>query len=89
LLVFTAVNISEKDAERYGKKCYAIDNANVLAAEIRDDDNFEGCPFTPTYSIALKPVEDMVIPLFVCSIHFNAFRISLREGNIGVDDQMF
>ena len=88
MLIVTATEITEHEAKEHNVDCDAVDYANILVAEQRDSDTFEGCTQIPVYSVALKPAEDMVIPFFVCKLHVNALKISLHEG-VGVDEDAF
>jgi hypothetical protein len=46
-----------------------------------------GCPLTVEYAIVIQPADDMLIPLFLCKLHYNAFRLGVREG-VGLDPDL-
>lgn len=87
MLVITALPITNAEVEENDLSCDLIDYAAILALEAQTADHM-GCNQIPAYSVAIKPAEDMVIPLFLCSIHFNALKISLHEG-VAVDEDIF
>ncbi len=88
MLVITAIQITEQEAVEHDVVCNMVDHGAIQSAEIRGLSTFEGCPQIPVYSVAFKPAEDMVIPLFLCTIHFNALKLSLHEG-VAVDEDIF
>jgi hypothetical protein len=88
MMLITASQITEEEAKAHEIECAAVDYADIFAAEQRNAETFDGCSQIPTYSVALKPAEDIVIPLFMCSIHFVALKLSLHEG-VGVDEDIF
>ena len=88
MLAISAVLITEEDVLENELECDLIDYASVLQAEITNSATFEGCTQAPSYSVAFKPAEDMVIPIFVCKLHFNALKLSLHEGVV-VDEDAF
>ena len=88
MMIITATPISKEDAEEHEVDCDSVDHAQILAAEAAKSDTFDGCSLLPEYSVAFKPAEDMVIPVFLCGPHFRALRISLHEG-VGVDEDVF
>lgn len=89
MLILSVMPITKDDVELNNLDCNLIDYASIVAAEIANNNTFEGCNQLPAYSLALKPAEDMVIPFFVCEIHFNALKISLQDGQFGIDPDMF
>jgi len=88
MMLITAVPITEIEALEHEVVCDMVDHGAIQSAEIRGLSTFEGCPQVPVYSVAFKPAEDMVVPFFLCSLHFNALKISLHEG-VGVDEDAF
>lgn len=88
MLTISAMQITPEEAVEHSVDCDAVDYAAVFAAEMRDSNTFDGCSQVPVYAVSFKPAEDMVIPFFLCSLHFNALKISLHEG-VGVDEDVF
>ncbi len=88
MLILTAVAITKAEAEDNELDCDLIDHASILAAELNNRTSFEGCNQLPAYSVALKPADDMVIPFFLCTLHFNALKLSLKDG-FGIDQDIF
>jgi hypothetical protein len=67
--------------------CGLVDYAAVAAAEAQHT-SIQGCSMIPAFAISMKPAPDMIVPIFVCFVHFNAFKLSLHEG-VGVDEDVF
>jgi hypothetical protein len=88
MLILTAVPVTKAEVEMHELDCDLVDYASIVAAELSNKTNFEGCNQLPAYSVALKPAEDMVIPFFLCQIHFNALKLSL-QGGFGIDEDVF
>ncbi len=88
MMLITATSITADEAKSHGIECGLIDYATIFAAETNNSDTFDRCPLDPIWAVTLKPADDMVIPLFLCSLHFNALKISLHEG-VGVDEDVF
>lgn len=72
--------LTEEIAENHSLKCAIVDSASLMAAQLKQQTEYEGCPFPAVYAVAIQPAEDMVIPMFMCTIHFNGFKLGLREG---------
>lgn len=89
MLILTAVPITHQEAEHHELECNLVDYASIIAADLHSLNTFEGCSQPPAYSVALKPAEDMVIPFFLCDIHFNALKISMIDGKFGTDEDVF
>ena len=88
MLYITASQLTEQEVIEHEIDCDSVDYAAIFAAEQRNSSTFEGCSQTPVYAVSFKPAEDMVIPFFVCHLHFNALKISLFEG-VAVDENAF
>ena len=88
MLTITAQKITKEEAVEHEVECDAVDYAAVRAAEIKESDTFEGCSQVPEYAVSFRPAEDMVIPHFLCPLHFAALRLSLHEG-VAVDEDVF
>lgn len=88
MLVISAIPLTKQDAEANELDCDLVDYASIVAAEVNNLSTFDGCSQLPAWSVAIRPAEDMVIPIFLCSLHFNALKISLREG-VGIDEDVF
>lgn len=89
MLIMTALAITEAEVKENELECNLVDYASIVAADLNELGTFEGCNQPPAYSVALKPAEDMVIPFFLCSIHFNAVKISMRDRKLGIDEDIF
>jgi hypothetical protein len=89
MLIVTGSKLTIEEAENFELTCDAVDYASILIAETNDESEFDGCSQLPRYSIALKLAEDMVIPSFLCPIHFMALKMSLQDGTVGVDEDFF
>lgn len=87
MLIVSAVPITNMESEIHEIGCDAVDYSAIMFAE-KHNSLFEGCSQVPTYSIALKIAEDMVVPSFLCSIHFRALKMSLEDGIVGVDEKI-
>jgi hypothetical protein len=88
MLVITATPITEEDAHSQNISCELIDYVSIKAAEFMQSDTFDRCSLVPVWAVTLRPAEDMLIPVFLCPIHFGAFKLSLHEG-VGVDEDVF
>lgn len=88
MMLITATSITADEAKLHEIECGLIDYATIFAAEAKNSSTYDNCPMLPIWAVTLKPADDMVIPLFLCSIHFNALKISLHEG-VGVDEDIF
>jgi hypothetical protein len=88
MMLITASEITAEEAEAHHIECELVDYAAIFAAEANNSQTFERCPMNPVWAVTFKPAEDMVIPTFLCSIHFNALKLSLHEG-VGVDENVF
>jgi hypothetical protein len=80
--------IDEDFARDNDLDCAVVDHANIIAAERENKTSFPGCQFLPTYAISMQPADDMMVPLFLCTIHFNSLNLALKEG-VGADDKLF
>lgn len=88
MMLVSATPITSEEAVAHEIECQLVDYAAIYAAEAKNSNTFDSCPMTPVWAVTLKPAEDMVIPVFLCQIHFNALKISLHEG-VGVDEDVF
>ena len=89
MFIVSAIRLHESVTEALGPVCEAVDYALAIAAEKQGETSFPGCTQMPEYAVAFRPADDMSIPVNLCKIHFNALRLSLREGSIGIDDDLF
>lgn len=87
-MLITASKLTEQEVKDHEVDCDTVDYAAIFAAEQKNSDTFEGCTQLPLYAVSFKLAEDMVLPFFVCQVHFMALKISLHEG-IGVDEDIF
>jgi hypothetical protein len=88
MMLITATEITAEEAEVHEVQCELVDYAAIFAAKTNKLSTFERCPMLPVWAVTFKPAEDMVIPTFLCIVHFNALKISLHEG-VGVDEDIF
>ncbi len=88
MLTITAQKITADEALEHDVDCDAVDYAAIFAAELKNSDTFEGCSQTPEYAVSFRPAEDMVIPHFLCALHFTALKLSLHEG-VAIDEDIF
>lgn len=88
MMLITASSITAEEAEAHEIQCELVDYAAIFAAEAKNSSTFDRCPLAPVWAVTFKPADDMVIPTFLCSLHFNALKISLHEG-VGVDEDVF
>lgn len=88
MLVVTAIGITEEEANSQGLSCQLIDYVSVKAAELLQLDTFDRCSLPPVWAVTLRPADDMLIPVFLCPVHFGAFKLSLHEG-IAADEDVF
>ena len=89
MFIVSAIKLHESITAELGPVCEAVDYALAFAASQQGESSFDGCTQLPEYAVAFKPADDMSIPINLCKIHFNALRLSLREGNIGIEDDFF
>lgn len=87
MLTVSATELTHEAVAAHGLVCNLIDHSAITYAEMHSKD-IEGCRFVPVYAISMQPAPDMIIPMFLCFIHFNAFKLSLHEG-VGVDEDVF
>lgn len=87
-MVITASKLTEYEINSHDLDCDTVDYAAIFAAEQNNSNTFEGCTQLPLYAVSFKLAEDMVLPFFVCQVHFMALKISLHEG-VGVDENVF
>lgn len=89
MLIVTGSRITEQEATNYELSCSGVDYASILLAEQHSNIDMLGCSQLPVFSISLRLAEDMIIPSFLCSIHFTALKMSLEDGSVGVDEDIF
>lgn len=87
-MVITGSKLTEHEINSNDLDCDTVDYAAIFAAEQNNESTFEGCTQLPQYAVSFKLAEDMVLPFFVCQVHFMALKISLHEG-VGVDEDTF
>jgi hypothetical protein len=87
MMLITATKISEEEAATHEVTCELIDYATVFAAELSENASHK-CELIPVWAVTLRPADDMLIPVFVCKVHFAALKMSLHEG-VGVDEDVF
>jgi hypothetical protein len=85
LLAITATPLTPDMVQVHDIECDAVDYASITAAERRGLERFDGCNMPPSFSVAIRPAEDMIIPHNLCTIHFNALVMSIQSGKIAVD----
>lgn len=88
MLLVTGSILTAEEVQEHEIDCDAVDYAAIFAAEVKNSSTFEGCTQVPIYAISFKLAEDMVIPFFICQLHFMALKLSLHEG-VGVDENVF
>jgi hypothetical protein len=87
MLVITSDLIDPEDAEQ--TECKAIDYATVHAAEARGHEIFLDdikCPFPVMRVVSIKPMDDIIVPIPVCMVHFNAFVVSVNSGVVSITE---
>lgn len=78
MLNIHSTEIEEVHAKSNGLNCSMVDLLSVESMKISED--YNGCPFTPQYALAFQAAEDMVIPRFLCGIHYRAFKLAIKQG---------
>ncbi len=89
MLTVTAQQIENADFILADAACTAVDFATVAQAHRDSEEGFQGCELDVAWAIFMKPAEDITIPIFVCSVHFNAFKLAVKSGRVGVDLEVF
>lgn len=87
MLTIHSSTITEEIAEHNDLQCALVEAANILAAHIQKRDTYSGCPLPAIHAVAIQPAEDMVIPVFLCTLHYNSLKLGLREG-VGIDENL-
>lgn len=93
MISFSAVSIvGDSVAAAEANGCLSIDNATISAkdtgtgivplAEVR-------CSMSVTHVLVLQLAEDMFMPLPVCTVHFNAFRIGIADHTVVFSNELF
>jgi hypothetical protein len=88
LLTITGTKLDIEFSKEHNLECGLVDYASISAAERNSEDTLEGCTLIPEYALSLQPAEDQLIPLFLCSPHFNSLSMGVREG-VAVDEHLF
>ena len=88
MLLITASPLTEEEATGHNLNCELIDYVSLKAAEMFNSDTFDRCQLVPVWAVTLRPADDMMIPVFLCPVHFGALKLSLHEG-VGVDEDIF
>lgn len=89
MLTITAQEIDDADFVAVDAACSAVDYATIAQAHREEGNGFHGCELDVAWVLFLKPAEDITIPVFICSVHFNAFRYAVKSGKVGVDLDVF
>ncbi len=85
MLTIHANKIDISLSKQHNLKCMLVEQAAMIAAELNN--NASGCTFLPEYTVSIQPHEDMLIPIFICPLHFNSLKLGLSEG-IGLDQSL-
>jgi len=88
MLAITASPLSDEQVEVLGITCNSIDYASILTAQRNNEESFDGCQLRPTTGVAFRPAEDIIIPVNLCDLHFNALKIGL-DGGFAVEQGFF
>lgn len=88
MLTITGTKLDIEFSKKHELDCGLVDYASITAAERNDEPSLQGCTLVPEYAVSFQPVEDQVIPLFLCRLHFNSFALGLREG-VAADEDLF
>jgi hypothetical protein len=75
-------------------QCEGIDYASIIALQATSDKESVSleeckCPGEVSYVVSFKPAEDILIPVTVCTVHFNAVKLALAERSIVIDLDLF
>lgn len=89
MLTITAQKIEEADFTAVDVGCQSVDFATIAQAQRSSDPGFAGCELDVAWVVFMKPAEDITIPIFICSVHFNAFKFAVSSGRVGVDLDIF
>lgn len=89
MITITAQRIEDADFVAVDAACSAVDFATIAQAHRSSGIDFPGCELDVAWAIFMKPAEDITIPIFVCSVHFNAFKYAVKSGKVGVDLNVF
>lgn len=87
MLAIHTSSITEQQSLENNFECAAVDSASLMAAQLKGQSIYEGCPLPAVHVVAIQPAEDIVIPIFVCDVHHNGFKLGLREG-VGIDQDL-
>jgi hypothetical protein len=89
MLTITAQQIEDADFVADEAACSAIDYATIAHAHREEIPGFQGCELDVEWVIFMKPAEDITIPVFICTVHFNAFKYAVKTGKVGADLDVF
>lgn len=87
MLAIHSSRLTHDIAETNGLECALVDAASLRAAHMQGQSRYSGCPLPAIHMISLQPAEDMSIPIFLCDVHFNGFKLGLKEG-LGIDEDL-
>lgn len=83
MIVFLSIPIDEERVGEPGLEiCEAYDHATIIA---KADDESPRCILTPAYVLEMRIGEDISVPVALCMVHYNAFRLNAAIGEIGYD----
>lgn len=85
MFTVSATKVTREEAEQNEISCGSYDFTVSEGKPVR---LHQGCTIFPEYAVTMQPAPDMVIPVFLCVVHFNAYKLGLHEG-IAVDEDMF
>lgn len=83
MLAIGVTTIDEQKALDLHESCMAQDYTVSSNPEVVS--HGQECTLPVKHVVMLHPAPDMVIPVFVCMVHFNAFTLALG-GGVGIID---
>jgi hypothetical protein len=90
MMELTGELLQPQEVVKYKLECLAMDAVEVEAAHKASATELPKCRFAVQVLVAVRfgVDADMIIPVPMCAIHFNAFNISMHEG-IVFDTDLF
>lgn len=87
MLAITSQRLTVEQVEQLDIDCDSIDYASIMSAKLKDSEVFDGCQLHAAWAVAFRPAEDIIIPVNLCDLHFNALKIGIHEG-VTVDNNI-
>jgi hypothetical protein len=94
MLTITGAKLTDEQVTQT-MQCLSVDRASIISTTLMSDGPVTiqecRCQGEVAYVLYFKPADDMVMPVPLCLVHFNAIRISLvhDDNKIAIDSELF